>query len=113
MGHPKPIPNHSPLLLCSFVTESKQPLVQEVELKIGLEGNVLGQLELAVSCPGRVSSGIGADGPLSCGLYHLSEALNNIQFLVALSPPEAQNGKRDGDALFISEEGREDGCLQL
>lgn len=82
-------------------------------MKTGLEGNVLGQLELAVPRPGRVSSGIGPDGPLSCGLYHLSEALMDIQFLVALSPPEPQNSKWDWDAVLLSKEGRKDGCLQL
>lgn len=63
--------------------------------------------------PGRVSTGIDPKGPLHCGLYHLSEALTDIQFLVALSPPEAQNRKWDLDAVFTSKEGGEDDFPQL
>lgn len=61
-----------------------------MESKACLGGSVLGQLELAVSGPGRVRSMTDPNGPLSCGLYHLTEALRDIQFSVDLSPAKAQ-----------------------
>lgn len=66
-----------------------------------MEGNVLGQLELAVPCPGGMRSVFDPEGPLHCGLYYLNEALMDMLSLAALSPTKAQNSRQDSGAGFI------------